>query len=466
MAQPPPRFVYANAGAGYAQGVPQYQQVMVQPVASDSRYIWVIVIGIILLIVVMAMIWWLFTRTIPDASILPGAMLAPLSPSNSIPMPSSVPVVNVGSSGSGNNDSCTSDSNSTHDTDREDGSTHNTASSSTHDTSSSSTHDTDRESDDGRSNKHHSITRIASNTSGGDNSRTRNESLKSSGVLQSTYSSDGHSSRSNRDSDRRSSTSQDASQSGASRDSSQSSSSQSMSYFGCIHPKRGTLVDVATLPGDVNCIVVHEGCLYAHVTSDGISGVYKLRDTWKCIMPTGSNNARNAQPEFDTSASTSISKLFTHCDGYLCFSTPQTAFRLSDDGRVDKVKMEAVKDYHFSGRNVAKMNKAGNIYLDDVIARSNDRSVTFRSNTRVRAYEDNLMFATHERSLVMLDVNTSSHAVVAKNISAFDVVDQAFIVYTSGRDVSVVYPGASKSVRCMSEVRDMAASSSAVYVMY
>ena len=453
MAQPPPRFVnyppgyatpYAKAGdvftTSYAQGTP-YQQVMVQPVSSDSRYIWVIVIGIILLIVVMAMIWWLFARTIPDASILPSPFLAPLSPANSIPMPASVPVVNVGSSDN-DNDSCTSDGNSTHDT------------------SSGSTHDTDRETDDGSSSKHHSNTRSVSNTSGGDNSRTRNESLKSSGVLQSTYSSD--SERSSNASDRHNS----ASSGSTSQDAYQSSSSQSISYFGCIHPKRGTLVDVATLPGDVNCIVVHEGCLYAHVTSDGISGVYKLRDTWKCIMPTGSNSARNAQPEFDTSANTSISKLFTHQDGYLCFSTPQTVFKLDDNGRVSKVKMEAVKDYHFSGRNVAKMNKAGNIYLDDVVARSNDRSVAFRSNTRVRAYEDNLMFATHERSLVVLDVSTSSHTVVAKNISAFDVVDQAFIVYASNRDVSVVYPGASRNVRCMSEVRDMAASNNAVYVMY
>ena len=415
------------------------------PPKSDSRYAAIIIIGIILILIVFAMIWRLFSDTLPAAALIvttPKLASVIASPGQAS-IPGSVPVVEV------SDGKCKK---KRHESD---------------DDSSCEKSDSCK-----RSSSSSSESLSASKTVSSSTSKTVSSSLSAS----KTVSSSSASKRKQASESVTSSGERSIAPGSESRPSTLSSDQSSateegvQTFFETIDPHTHQHKKAPSIDGVVNTVIAHGGFFYAHVTGKGVSGVYKLKNLeWICIVGTAGNaSGKCTRDALDCEESNTIKKLFEHRDGTLCFNTAEKVFKI-EDGSVKEIKMELVKDYHYTENDEreyteAKITSAGEMYLGDRIAKSNDQSIRFRDSAKVRTHEGKLLFITHRNALVALDVTTASHVTIAPRVEAFDVAPEHYITYAVGRQVHLRTPQGAKTFSCGGRVLDIAACSGGVLV--
>lgn len=437
---------YVPPNAGYMYPPPVYPP----PVRSDARYAAIIIIGIILILIVLAMIWRLFTDTVPAASGIPSnpPLARPTVPTTpgQASVPGLVPVMEVsnGKRKKSKQDESSEGSHTTSQTASEEGETEHSAHTEENTTTASDKSSSSSSSPSLLSRYKTSRDSRTEEYSTAPGSESRPETL-SADPTSSSYASPSHTSSSYASSSR--------------------SVEEEQTFFETIDPRTHRHKKAPTINGVVNTIAMHGGSFYAHTVGKGVSGIYKLKDSkWICIIGTANNTSGKHHLEtLDTSEVTSVRKIFVHQDGSLCFNTGEKVFRIKDN-RAKEIKVEMVRDYHAAEDTIAKITKRGEMYLGDSIARSNDPSIRFRDNAKIRAYEGKLLFITYQGKLVALNVPAASHVTISPRVEAFDVSPDHYIAYSTDRKVILRTPQGTKEFPCGGQVLDIAACSGGVLI--
>lgn len=415
------------------------QPAYAQPVKSDSRYAAIIVIGILLIIIVFAMIWRLFSETLPAAAMITTTpRLAGITASpGQASVPGSVPVVEV------SDGKCKK---------KEKSDDHSSESDSCKGSSSS---------DSDASEPPSSSSSSVSKTAGASESYVSQNEAPSGIKRKQLVTSDGE----------RSVAPGSESRLGTlSSDRFSTSEETAQTFFETIDPRTHQHKKAPAIDGTVNTVIAYRGSFYAHAIGNGVSGVYKLKNSgWACVIGTaGNTHGKSTRDTLDREGPSTIKRLFEHRDGSLCFNTAQGVFKI-EEGSVREVKMDLMKDYHYVendelGSVEAKITSQGEMYLGNRIAKSNDQSIRFRDSAKVRTHEGKLLFITHRGALVALDVTAASHVTIAPRAEAFDVVPGHYITYAVGRQVHLRTPEGLKTFPCGGKALDIAACSGGVLV--
>jgi len=195
-----------------------------------------------------------------------------------------------------------------------------------------------------------------------------------------------------------------------------------------------------SIDGDVNSIVHHKGAMYAHVTTPGSSGIYKYHqatEAWNCIIATGSNQEGvSVLPVADRTPDSTIQHLLSLPSGVLQMTTKTNTYEFFN-GNIKHVTAghrSPLRSYHHASGRTAEMFVDGRTFLDGIPAQTKD-NIRFRKDTKIRTHEGKLLFVTSNDELVALDVDTSAHVIIAKNVDLFDVVPDKHILFTSGTDL-------------------------------